>query len=634
MGQNEELLNPEQKLFFEKMKNGENVFITGNAGTGKSFLVNVFREYCEANRKKIAVTAPTGIAALNVDGVTLHSFFRIPFGLDNILKTLTDEEFLNFKSGKSGKSGNPKEKKKTGTEKVFQILMKLDVLLIEEISMVNISMFDYVMQIIGYVNRERRLKKKKDIQLVMSGDFFQLPPVVPDEEKIHLCQFYRADVRNAYAFQSRYWRTYNVALCRLTRIMRQNDADFCKALDDCKEGRTECVEYFNTHFAKEIQPEAIWICGKNRTAEKRNQEELDRIDSPQLKSVADYQGECTKKDGLCLDNLVYKTGARVVMTVNSEDGRYCNGSLGTVSGTGNDKKGDFIEVRIDGSTEAVKVYRYKFSKHKYTQKKEEVPVLDRDGKPVADKDGNPKVKKEVRLAKEEIGSVMQFPMKLGYAVTIHKSQGQTYDAVNLTPEIFLDGQLYVALSRCRTVERICCMKPLQERMVKTCGDVLDYYRDPEHYSFFGTGNELSQRFLKNKYLPVIDELVQIMENLDEQYSGFNFEEYTLDRFVSEFVQSGFSQQDYPPYQQDYSYQPDYSTPYQQSYQSCQNYEPYQPFALQQGQKMAGTDTDWSRIINSSKPVSNPNPEQEKNTECFTDSLLPAEDDTWGLDFLS
>ncbi|MDE6677449.1 MAG: AAA family ATPase [Ruminococcus sp.] len=87
----EENLNPEQKLFFEKMRNGENVFITGNAGTGKSFLVNAFREYCKVNEKKIAVTAPTGIAALNVDGVTLHSFLRIPFGLDNTLKTITDE---------------------------------------------------------------------------------------------------------------------------------------------------------------------------------------------------------------------------------------------------------------------------------------------------------------------------------------------------------------------------------------------------------------------------------------------------------------------------------------------------------------------------------------------------------------
>lgn len=618
----EELLNPEQKLFFEKMKNGENVFITGNAGTGKSFLVNAFREYCETAEKKIAVTAPTGIAALNVEGVTLHSFFRIPFGLDNTLKTLTDEEFLNFKSGKSE---NPKEKKKTGTEKVFQILMRLDVLLIEEISMVNISMFDYVMQIIGCVNRERKLKKKKDIQLVMSGDFFQLPPVVPDEEKIHLCQFYRADVRNAYAFQSRYWRTYNVALCRLTKIIRQKDADFCKALDDCKYGRTKCVDYFNTHFAKEVQPEAIWICGKNRTAEKRNQEELDLIDSPQLESSAVYHEECTKKDGLCLDNFVYKKGARVVMTVNSEDNRYCNGSLGTISDTGNDTKGSFIEVKIDGDSETVKVYRHKFSKYRYTQKKEEIPVLDRDGKPVSDKNGKPKVKKEIRLTKEEAGFVTQFPMKLGYAVTVHKSQGQTYDAVNLTPEIFLDGQLYVALSRCRTVEKIFCLKQLQERMVKTCSDVLDFYKDPEHYSFFGTGNELSQRFLKNKYLPVIDELVQIMENLDEQYSGFHFEDYTLERFVSEFVQSGFSQQYYPPYQQDYqynNYQPDYQTPYQQSYQ------PYQPFTLQQGQKMAGTDTDWSRIINGSMP------EQEKNTEGFADSLLSDEENTWGLDFLN
>ncbi len=289
-----------------------------------------------------------------------------------------------------------------------------------------------------------------------------------------------------------------VSLCKLTKIMRQNDTDFCKALDDCKEGRTKCINYFNTHCTKEIQPKAIWLCGKNKTAEKRNQEELDLIDSSHFESKAVYSGECTEKDGLCLDNFVYKKNARVVMTVNSEDGTYRNGSLGTISDIGNDTKGVFIEVTFDDTSETAKVYKYKFSKYRYTHKKEEVPVFDRDGNPALGRNGKPKVKRENRLEKEEIGYVTQFPMKLGYAVTVHKSQGQTYDAVNLTPEIFLDGQLYVALSRCRTIEGIYCQKPLQERMVKTCRDVLDFYKDPEHYSFFGSGNEFAQRFVRNK----------------------------------------------------------------------------------------------------------------------------------------
>lgn len=611
----EEQLNPEQKLFFEKMRNGENVFITGNAGTGKSFLVNAFREYCKVNEKHIAITAPTGIAALSVEGVTLHSFFRIPFGLDNTLKTLTDEELLNFKSGKSE---NPKEKKKTGTEKVFQILMLLDVLLIDEISMVNISIFDYIMQIIGYVNKERKAKKKPEIQLVMSGDFFQLPPVVPEEEKRHLEQFYRADVRNAYAFQSKYWKTYKVCLCKLTRIMRQKDTDFCKALDDCKEGRTKCIDYFHTHCTTEIQPEAIWICGKNKTAENRNQEELEKIDDKQYESNAVYQGECKKEDKLCLDIFIYKNGARVVMTVNSEDHNYCNGSLGTIVSIGNDIKGSFIEVKFDDTEEKVKVYKHKFAKYKYTHKKEEIPVLDNDGNPVKDKNGKQKVKKETRLQKEEIGSVTQFPMKLGYAVTIHKSQGQTYDKINLTPEIFTDGQLYVALSRCKNVEKICCLKPLQERMVKTCKDVLDYYKDPEHYSFFGTGNEFAQRFVRNKYIPLIDELIQIMEDADEKYSDFDFSRYTLDSFLGIFGNQPAEQ-----YQPQNNYQPvppEYST--YQNYNNQNYFNP--PFALQQGQKMAGADTDWSRFFN-----------QSENTENFTESLLPEEQTgNWELDFLS
>ncbi|MDE6678510.1 MAG: hypothetical protein K2K02_05670, partial [Ruminococcus sp.] len=153
-------------------------------------------------------------------------------------------------------------------------------------------------------------------------------------------------------------------LCKLTKIMRQNDTDFYKALDDCKESRTKCIDYFNTLCTKEIQPKAIWLCGNNKTAEKRNQEEIDLIDSPHFESKAVYSGECTGKDGT-----------------------YRNGSLGTIS-------------------ETAKVYKYKFSKYRYTHKKE-VPALDRNDKP--------KVKRENRLEKEEIGYVTQFPMKLGYA---------------------------------------------------------------------------------------------------------------------------------------------------------------------------------------------------------------------------
>ena len=114
---NKRLLNPEQTEVFERLKNGENVFITGNAGTGKSFLVKTFRQYCDENRIQIAMTAPTGIAALNIGGVTLHSFFRIPFGLDSTLKRLTPQDFLDFKEGKvTDKDSQKTSKKKSGLQ--------------------------------------------------------------------------------------------------------------------------------------------------------------------------------------------------------------------------------------------------------------------------------------------------------------------------------------------------------------------------------------------------------------------------------------------------------------------------------------------------------------------------------------
>lgn len=550
----EQQLNPEQRSVFERLKNGENIFITGNAGTGKSFLVQTFRLYCVVNNIQIALTASTGVAALNIQGVILNSFFRIPLGLDSTLKHLSQENLIDFKQGTIDGENDPKTNKKTGTEKVYKMLMDINTLLIDEISMVGLSMIDYIMQIIGFVNKERENKKKKKLQIILVGDFFQLPPVVLPEEKNHYRRFYKANVNNAYAFQSQYWRQFKVKMCKLTTIMRQSDKDFCNALDACKEGKTSCIEYFNTYCSETEIPDVIWLCGKNASAEKKNQTELDRIDAEEYEFKAKYKDECSEKDKLCLDTFRCKVGARVVMTVNSADGEYCNGSLGTIVNIGKDSKGDWIDVAVDGKEKrdargkiviedgvpvkekamVSRVYQHKFAKYKYKSGKKEFPVFDRLNNPVIDKKtGKQKTEKRFVLEKEEIGSVTQFPMKLGYAITIHKSQGQTYDAVNLKPEIFSEGQLYVALSRCKSVDRLYFEAPLAERMVKTSDDVLQYYANPGEYSFFGTGNELAQYFHKNKFAPIIDELMQMLETVDEQNENFDFEHYGLIDFIQE-----------------------------------------------------------------------------------------------------
>lgn len=266
-------LNAGQKAVMQKLQAGENVFITGNAGTGKSFLVSAYTAYCKEHGIELVRTAPTGIAAQNISGATLHSQFK--------LKTTLDFE-------------KPK--------KVPEWLKQTDALLIDEISMVRIDVFDKIMQYVAIAN-EKRPKSKKPIQMVFCGDFFQLAPVIPQGDKPHLTQFYKKSVQDGYCFQSSYWKMFQVQLCKLTEVVRQDDKNFCAALDLCKEGNASCLSYFNTHMATKENPNAIWLCGKNATAYQRNMEALDKLAGAKIYAKAEYN-DTTEKDRLCDDLFV------------------------------------------------------------------------------------------------------------------------------------------------------------------------------------------------------------------------------------------------------------------------------------------------------------------------------------------
>ena len=464
-------LNAGQKAVMQKLQAGENVFITGNAGTGKSFLVSAYTAYCKEHGIELVRTAPTGIAAQNISGATLHSQFK--------LKTTLDFE-------------KPK--------KVPEWLKQTDALLIDEISMVRIDVFDKIMQYVAIAN-EKRPKSKKPIQMVFCGDFFQLALVIPQGDKPHLTQFYKKSVQDGYCFQSSYWKMFQVQLCKLTEVVRQDDKNFCAALDLCKEGNASCLSYFNTHMATKENPNAIWLCGKNATAYQRNMEALDKLAGAKIYAKAEYN-DTTEKDRLCDDLFVYKIGARVVMLVNDVYGAYQNGSMGTIISTFGD---DEIVVKIDGNDVPVRVERRKYTKSEYVVKEEQEIVRNKDGTPKLDKDGKEKTRKKKKLECEEKGYAEQFPMRLGYAVTIHKSQGQTYEAMNLEPEIFANGQLYVALSRCKTVEGIYSSNPLKGSMVRTSLEVLKYYENPDNYSFFQ--KDKVAVFVPAKYVDKIEKLV-------------------------------------------------------------------------------------------------------------------------------
>lgn len=483
-----ETLNTEQQQVFDRLKDGESIFITGNAGTGKSYLVKAFDEYCQNKKIKLVKTAPTGVAANEIGGATLHHQFKLKVGLDFDIPN-TYPKFLD----------------------------KTDVLLIDEISMVRIDIFDKLMQILTLAN-EKRTKKKKKIQLILCGDFYQLAPVINSEERPHINEYYGCDIKEGYCFQSKYWRMYGVQLVNLTTVIRQSDAEFCKALDLCKTGNPDCISYISDNKALSPDKDAVWLCGKNKTADEKNEEGLQRLKGTEYNVQAEYEGDVTKKDRLCDDNFTFKIGAKVIMLVNHSKGYYQNGTVAFITGIEYGDTGiQTISVKVpDGRI--VEVERQEFSKYEYAIETVENPKTDNEGNIIRKEDGTPEKRRTKQLIQKKTGSAKQFPMRLGYAVTIHKSQGQTYDAMNLIPEIFATGQLYVALSRCKTIENIYIYGELKKYMVKTSKEVIEFYSDPENYTFFNKDEAVKPVFVPMKYLKEVEQFLNELAERDKKSS--------------------------------------------------------------------------------------------------------------------
>lgn len=458
-------LNKEQKMYFKKMVEGQNVFLTGNAGTGKSYLTRVFDEFCELNHKNFIKVAPTGVAAKNIDGCTMHRTFCMG----------TEIQF-------------------TDPEKVSKVLLSTNVVLIDEISMARIDNFDYCMKQIEMVNNTRAEKNKKEgykpgdkdykepIQVIFVGDFFQLPPVLKKEDKDMMERIrYHHDIGAGFAFSSEHWEKLGVDFCYLTEVVRQKgDNDFLEALDKIKYGDASGLNYIRMNSAKAPFEKTITLAGKNSTVKDINTRELMALPGHKYTSYAEITGDVKKSEITMEEEFDFKIGARVLMTANDSaelGNRFENGTLGTIIDLDFDEyDGDVygITVQFDNGTIAdvgkktIENTVYSIEKQKFEKQK-----LDEEGKIVFET-----VEQEVPVQKV-IGTVTQFPMKLGYAISIHKSQGQTYDKMNLIPEIFADGQLYVALSRVTSVSGLYIDGQLKDYMVRTNPEVLNFYEQEQ-----------------------------------------------------------------------------------------------------------------------------------------------------------
>ena len=392
-----------------------NLFITGPAGTGKSYLLNKYIK----EHDNVLVCAPTGIAALNIGGDTMHKVFHIP---------IPAFESPSFAKGKKGAI----------TQSQLNIIANADTIIIDEISMCRNDVFAFAIKVI---RKAERLKGSK-IKVIVCGDFSQLPPVVKKNE-ITLMKKFGLDP-SGYAFTTSEWKSMNFKVIELTEVKRQDDVEFVNELNKIRIGDYSNLEYFNQFVnAKPANSDAICICGTNAEADRLNSEYLESLPGPTSVLQSKKTGRCSS--GLVDDFILVKVGARVIFTANDViKNKYKNGTFGIVKSIGDDN----VVVTINGNDEIICRKNY--------------PIYSFSVK------GN-------SLSKKEIGSILQYPFKLGKAITIHKSQGQTFDNVIISPEIFAAGQLYVVLSRVRSTNGLVLLKPVLPEYVIIDSKVRKFY---------------------------------------------------------------------------------------------------------------------------------------------------------------
>lgn len=423
-------LNEDQKMTFDMLlwgyNNGRHFFLTGDAGVGKSYLIRTLSDFCNINNINFIKVAPTGIAAINIGGMTMHRMFRIP--------TCVVTENLDEKQ----------------EDNVYNMIQFVDICLIEEVSMCRIDVFDNVMANIKDANALRKAYGKKPIMVILAGDFGQLMPVVRNEDKLIYQKALEKDMRNGCCFHSHYWPEYQFIPVMLKQQMRQADSDFCNALNNIKVGKTDDIQFLNENSSQTPIPNGIWLCGRNDTAEKKNLECMKNL-SKGYSNKAEKCGYVDMSQTTFIENLIFAVGARVVMLINDNNTHaYINGSLGTINKIF--PRRNAVEIKLDnGNTVEVEPFTQYFYEYEVVNGK---------------------------IYEETIGYIRQFPFKIGYAITIHKSQGQTYDKMNLVPEIWSPGQLYVALSRCKTLSNIYIQpkngRKLTNSHVKTDPDITKF----------------------------------------------------------------------------------------------------------------------------------------------------------------
>jgi tRNA uridine 5-carbamoylmethylation protein Kti12 len=412
----------------------KNIFLTGKAGTGKTTFLHQLKKQ---THKRMAVVAPTGVAAINAGGVTINSFFQLPFG-----------PYI------PGNPGNVQHKR-FNKDKI-NLIKSLDLLVIDEISMVRADTLDHIDEVLRRF--KNHTKPFGGVQILMIGDLHQLSPVVKDEDWLILKDYYQ----NLFFFSSKALEQTNPVSIELKHIYRQVDSMFIDLLNSVRKNQIDenALKRLNSRYIPNFKPADeegyITLTTHNKSAQDINEVKLNELTNPVFSYKAVIEGDFPEYSYPTVADLELKKGAQVMFVKNdlSRDRLFFNGKIGMITRISNEQ----ITVKCPGDLSEIVVNPLAWTNIKYE--------LDT---------GTKEVKEKI------IGAFTQYPLKLAWAITIHKSQGLTFEKAVIDANLaFAHGQVYVALSRCKSFEGMVLRSPISFNSVKTDGTVSEYTRNAKN----------------------------------------------------------------------------------------------------------------------------------------------------------
>jgi ATP-dependent DNA helicase PIF1 len=409
-------LSAEQQSIYKILESSNrNIFISGKAGTGKSLLLKYFYEH---SKQRIIILAPTGIAALNVGGQTIHSFFKTtPF--DGKHHTDLDAETV-------------------------ELINNIDAIVIDEISMVRADIIDLI-------DIKLRIVRKNPtafggLRFVMFGDMYQLPPIVSSPK---LNKYFHDVYGGIYFFNAAIWHKTSFQTYELNCVFRQSGETFKAMLNSIREGNVSnaVLNELNKHYVRHAPCGIITLSATNKVVNDINSKKLNKITGKEHVYLAKLQGHLETSDLPVDSELKLKVGAQIMMIKNDPNKRWVNGSIGEVERL----RRWSIKVKLDGKVYKIKKASWPKVDYEYDNK-------------------NKQVRQQI------VGYVSQYPIRLAWAITIHKSQGQTYEscAIDLKQGVFAPGQAYVALSRCKNLESLYLLSPILNSDISVDPKIKDF----------------------------------------------------------------------------------------------------------------------------------------------------------------